>query len=50
MVERENKTGAMAQAGKFADKALQMLRNYPRVSLNNLKDMPGAAKKVLYKI
>ena len=35
----------MAQAGKFADKALQMLRNYPRVSLNNLKDMPGAVKK-----
>ncbi|VDI62162.1 large subunit ribosomal protein L15 [Mytilus galloprovincialis] len=35
----------MAQAGKFADKALQLLRTYPRVALNNLKDMPGAYKK-----
>lgn len=39
----------MAQAGKFADKALQLLRTYPRVALNNLKDMPGAYKKVKFK-
>ena len=37
----------MAQAGKYAEQALQMLRKYPRVALNNLKDMPGATKKVL---
>lgn len=36
----------MAQAGKVAEQALQLLRQYPRVRLNNIKDMPGALKKV----
>ncbi|XP_033738668.1 39S ribosomal protein L15, mitochondrial-like [Pecten maximus] len=29
-------------AGKVADKAMKLLRTFPRVSLGNLKDMPGS--------
>ncbi|KAJ8305727.1 hypothetical protein KUTeg_016272 [Tegillarca granosa] len=34
----------MAASGKGSDYALRLLRNYPRVSLGNLKDMPNSRK------
>ena len=38
----------MASSRNFAgiDKALEMLRNLPRVTIGNLKSNPGAFKKV----